>query len=412
MRTDLLTSIPLFRDLPPDEFKRLAATLKVLTLEPGTILFRQGDIGESFYIIITGQLEVVLGIDTTNERILSECGPGEFLGEVGLIIPDGHRSASVRAKTHAQLWEMTRHDFDSLLHRHPKLAYAMVEVLGTRLSSSNNAAFQELLEKNRELQVAYNELKTAQAQIIEKERLEKELQLAADIQMSILPFKVPVVPGVDFGARILPARTVGGDLYDIFRIDERHVGVLIGDVADKGIPSAIFMARTHALITAEALRTQDPAVVLHQVNRYLTHLEQSDLFVTVIYGVYDVWTGRFKYARAGHEVPLLYKPDTGLSILPRGAGQPIGMFDAIMIDEKELEIPVGGMLLLYTDGITDCRNPAGEALGRERLEAEFKQFAEHASQTACDELIQVLQDFQKGMPQDDDVTLVTIRRMG
>jgi len=410
MRTDLLTSIPLFRGLPNEAFKHLASTLQVLSLEPGTILFRQGEIGESFYIIITGQLEVVLGIDTSNERILSECGPGEFLGEVGLIIPDKHRTASVRARTRSQLWEMTRHDFDVLLHQHPHLAYTMVEVLGSRLSSSNNAAFQELLEKNRELHGAYNELKAAQAQIIEKERLEKELQLAASIQMSILPFKLPVLPGVDFGARIQPARTVGGDLYDIFRIDDHHVGILIGDVADKGIPSAIFMARTHALITAEALRTSDPSVVLHQVNRYLTRLDQSDLFVTVIYGVYDVWTGRFVYARAGHEVPLLYRPGQVVEALPRGAGQPIGIFEDILVDEKELEIPPGGMLLLYTDGLTDCRDPNGEAMGRERAEAEFKRLVEGSSQKACDELINTLQEYQAGMPQDDDVTLVVIKR--
>jgi hypothetical protein len=125
-------------------------------------------------------------------------------------------------------------------------------VHGARIESTpdatNTQTFRDLTEKNKQLQTAYDNLKAAQAQLIEKERLERELQVAADIQLSILPDELPELDEFSFGARILPARQVGGDLYDVFLLKDNQVGVLIGDVADKGVPSAIFMARAHALI--------------------------------------------------------------------------------------------------------------------------------------------------------------------
>ncbi len=127
-----------------------------------------------------------------------------------------------------------------LLQRWPVLAHAMVNILSERLDATNNASFRDLTQKNHALQKAYDEFKAAQAQLIEKERLERELKVAAEIQLSILPDVLPQVAGFDFGACILPARSVGGDFYDVFRLDRRRTGVVIGDVADKGIPAALF----------------------------------------------------------------------------------------------------------------------------------------------------------------------------
>ena len=115
---------------------------------------------------------------------------------------------------------MSRAFFNDLLLRWPVLAYAMVNILSERLDATNNASFRDLTQKNHALQKAYDELKAAQAQLIEKERLERELKVAAEIQISILPDVLPRAPGFDFGARILPARSVGGDFYDVFRLDE------------------------------------------------------------------------------------------------------------------------------------------------------------------------------------------------
>src|SRR5512142_2626828 len=169
---------------------------------------------------------------------------------MSLIHPGGVRSASSRARGDVVLLSMSRTQFKDLLIRHPELAKSMVSVLSQRLVNTNVQTFRGLTEKNRQLQKAFDELKAAQEQLIEKERMERELKVAADIQMSILPDVLPSNDKFGFGGRILPARQVGGDFYDIFALDEDRIGVLIGDVADKGVPSAIFMARAHALIIA------------------------------------------------------------------------------------------------------------------------------------------------------------------
>ncbi len=193
---------------------------------------------------------------------------------------------------------MTHADFDGLLNRQPKLAYTIVQTLTKRLDATTMLSFHDLQEKNRQLQQAYDELKAAQLQIIEKERLEHELQVAAEIQVSILPQELPAVPGYAFGALMYPARMVGGDFYDIFTMDRQRIGLVVGDVSDKGIPSAIFMARTHALIMAEALHGGTPGEILRRVNTHLIKLGQSDQFVTVLLGILDCATRQIRF-RAG-----------------------------------------------------------------------------------------------------------------
>ena len=140
-------------------------------------------------------------------------------------------------------------------------------------------------------------------QLIEKERLERELKVAADIQLSILPDVLPSVEGFDFGARILPARRVGGDFYDVFPLSELRTGVVIGDVADKGVPAALFMARAHALIMAEADTGRTSGEVLKLANGHITRLQKSAQFVTALYGILDSASGEFAYARAAMSRP-------------------------------------------------------------------------------------------------------------
>ena len=406
----LLRELPLFSELPRGELKYLAYTLNQLLLAANTIIFREDELGDSFYIVISGYADVIMGMDTPDEKFLATLGPGEYSGEMSLVIPGGKRSASIRTKTDAELLVMTREDFDELLHRQPQVAYAMIKVISGRLRHSDAMAFSDLREKNHQLQTAYDELKAAHEQIIEKERLEKELQLAAEIQMSLLPRTLPELPGVDFGGLMDPARSVGGDLYDVFQLDENRVGVLIGDVADKGVPSAIFMARTHALLSAESFRGAPPGDVLRSVNAYLTRLDQNDLFVTVIYGIYDLRSADFTYARAGHELPVLVSGEGVLGNLPKNNSLPIGLFPEIPLDEQTIHIPHGSTLLLFTDGVCDCRSPQGEEFGHERILAGLVALKNRSAKETCAGLIQALLDFRKDAPQDDDVTLVTLHR--
>lgn len=408
MSINLLSRIPLFAGLPAPELDSLLSALDVRELEDREILFREGEPGEHFYVVVSGVLEVLMAEETPEELLLNVLYEGEYFGEMSLITPGGQRTASVRARGKSTLLSMSRTQFLDLTKKHPELAISMVRVLSQRLDATNTATFRDLTEKNRQLQTAYDELKAAQAQLIEKERLEHELQLAADIQLSILPDVLPSFDEFSFGARILPARQVGGDLYDVFPLKGDRVGVLIGDVADKGVPSALFMARAHALLMAEADIGLTAGEVLRLVNMHITRLQKSTQFVTVLYGILDLKTREFSYARAGHEPPLLLHADGSVERILHSPGMALGLWETIVLDERALTLQPGDTLLLYTDGMTDCRNPKGEPFGLERIKTVLSGYAKMNAQQMCDHMLDTLQKYQDGCKQDDDVTLVAV----
>ncbi len=382
--------------------------LDVVNLNSGDILFHEGDPGEHLYVVVEGELEILLAPDTDDELILNLLHAGEYLGEMSLLQPGGLRTASARARGQVVLLSMNREQFKGLLQRHPELSNQMIGVLSQRLDNTNASTFRDVSEKNRQLQKAFDELKAAQEQLIEKERLERELEVAADIQMSILPDVLPVHEKFDFGGRILPARQVGGDFYDVFPLGENKFGILIGDVADKGVPSAIFMARAHALIIAEADSVSSPGIVLRKANKHITRLEKSTQFVTALYGVLDTATGEFSYARAGHEPPLILHAHGDVHRLPHKPGMALGLWENIALDEYSLFLPAGSLLVMFTDGMTDCRNPKGEPFGLERIRLTMAELWNTSAQSSCDQLFDKLMMYQSGSKQDDDVTLVAV----
>jgi serine phosphatase RsbU (regulator of sigma subunit) len=409
MSVNLLSKIPLFADLPVHELDGILSALDVKELADREILFREGDEGGHFYIVMKGILEVLMAVGQTEEMLLNVLREGEYLGEMSLIMPGGHRTASVRARGDCTLLSMSRTQFLELTTKHPELSISMVRVLSQRLDATNTQTFRDLSEKNRQLQTAFDELKDAQSQLIEKERLERELQVAAEIQLSILPDELPQLDDFGFGARILPARQVGGDFYDVFLLKDGQVGVVIGDVADKGVPSALFMARAHALIMAEADIGLTAGEVLRVVNKHITRLQKSTQFVTVLYGILNLETRVFNFARAGHEPPLLLNADGTVERLSHKPGMALGLWDTITLDEATVTLPPGSTLLLFTDGMTDCRDPKGEPFGLERIKTTLGNLLNVDAQIGCDNLLATLLKFQDGSKQDDDVTLVTIQ---
>jgi serine phosphatase RsbU (regulator of sigma subunit) len=409
VKEKVLARTPLFNGLPEDEISKLTETLRVLEVPPETVLFQEGEVGDRFYIIIQGQIEVIKAIGTPEERLIGVRGSGEFIGELSLINRAGLRTASVRSLGPAHLWEMSHEEFDDLLHRQPMMAFELIDVLSQRLTNAHDSTIKDLQVKNRELTEAYEELKAAQAQIIEKERLERELQVAFEIQTSILPQTLPELEGYDFGALMVPARAVGGDFYDIVPLSSNKVGIIIGDVADKGVPSAIFMAQTHALLYAMAKRDTTPTQVLEHVNELLLKIGESSLFVTVLYGVLDRKTNQLTYARAGHELPIIVTADGQAEIAPYEQGQLMGILDDLILDEQIVTVPPGGLIMLYTDGVIDARHANGESFGMQRLLDVVKQANTGSAQDQCDQLWQILCDFQNKDTQEDDVTIVAVK---
>ncbi len=406
---ELLRRVPLFATLPADVVERLTSIVQLQQLPAGALLMHEGAPGEYFYIVLEGKVEIIKALGTESERLLGVRGAGSFLGEMSLLSSERQHTASVRAGTPVLVCEMTLPDFDALLHRQPDLAYSMMRILSARLDRAENQTIRELQEKNRELQQAYQDLQAAQAQLIEKEKLEAELRIARDIQRSILPQTRPQIPGFDFGMLIEPMRSVGGDFFDFIPIDDEHLGLAIGDVSGHGVPAAIFMALTFSLLRAEALRTSSPGEALRAVNRRLLGMNQAGMFVTVLYGILNRVTREFQFARAGHDLPLALDGACRPIPLAPGPGLMLGLFAAPPIDEQSVVLPPGSLLLLYTDGVVEGKNAAGEFFGEQRLQAILFAGRKPTAQAACEAVLSAVRDFCDYAPQQDDITLLALQ---
>jgi sigma-B regulation protein RsbU (phosphoserine phosphatase) len=409
VNTALLQQTLLFASLPDDELKRLSATLHKVDVEPNTILIREGEVGDRFYLLLEGEVEIVKALETDDERLLRIERAGAFVGEMSLLNPDGLRTASVRTRTVTRMLEMTRADLDGLLSRRPSVAYDLARVLSMRLQAADNATIRDLHEKNRRLTEAYQHLQAMQAQLVEKEKLERELEVARQIQESMLPQRMPLLDGFDFGARSAPAHAVGGDFFDFIPLSRDRLGIVIGDVSGKGVPAALFMALTRSLLRAEAQRRITPRETIERVNRHLLDANEMAMFVTVLYGVLHRRRHEFMYVRAGHETPLVMSPSGEVSRPDAGPGMSLGILDDPLLDEQVMIVPRGSALLLYTDGVTDAVDARGRLFGLERLKEALHANSEAAAQFLCDQLLETVFAYSSTTSQVDDATLVAVR---
>ncbi|MFQ5943872.1 MAG: PP2C family protein-serine/threonine phosphatase [Anaerolineales bacterium] len=406
---EALKRVPLFQALPDSELRELAGGLQLSELDQGELMFSEGDRGNQCYIVVEGQVEIIKSLGTEEERLLAIRDSGEAIGEMSLFSEDHQRTASVRAKTPLKLLVIERNDLEAVLRRQPDLAFGLVATLSRRLEESENLTISDLREKNRQLRQAFDELKAAQAQIVEKERLERELEVARDIQISILPRELPDDSNWEFGAHFSSMEAVGGDFYDVIELGDGRLGLAMGDVSGHGVPAALFMSLTATLIKAEAKRSESPGDVLRAVNSQLIETSDSGMFVTVLYGILDSVTRSFGYARAGHSTPLIANPGEPARQLEDGLGQLLGVFEDMVLDEANLTMPSNGMMLLYTDGVTEAANEREEFFGEEGLLEAVDSDEDRQPDAVCQRIWEAVQAFQGAASNEDDITLLAIR---
>ena len=411
MVTHTLANTPPFTSLPKEEIDHLAAALPTCFVPVGEILLHEGHVQKILYILLEGEVEIVKSLGSEGERVLGMRGAGTLLGEMSLFSQDGRHTASVRAITPLKLLKMTHAELDGLLHRQPQLAYEIIRMFSNRLKTSENITIQDLKEKNAQLQQAYEELQAAQEQIVEKERLEKELEIAARIQRSILPEILPSYSGYDFGALMIPARQIGGDFYTFFELSRDRLGIVVGDVCDKGIPAALFMGLSYSLIRAEAVRTDSPVEAFKSVNYHLLQMNSEGMFVTLVYGILDFSSGDFHFARVAQPSPLLLNVAGQVVKIPVAPGQPLGLFENLPIDEQHIHIPPGGTLILYSDGVNEPENLQGQEFGFDSLCQSVISNQMSSAQEICERLWQDVQTFSEGIPHQDDFTAVVVKRL-
>jgi sigma-B regulation protein RsbU (phosphoserine phosphatase) len=410
-QVDLISKITLFSGLPAAELTHLANTLKPHEFNAMELLIREGECDAQFYILLEGEVEVIKAFGTPDERQLAVRLPGSLFGEMSLFDPQGCHTASVRAKSKVRTLEMTRQDFDRLLHRYPTLAYDMVRQMSQRLENTENVTILDLRDKNRQLTQAYLELKQAQEQLVIKERLENELAIARQIQESILPDTLPQLDGYDIAALTVPAHEVGGDYYDFIPINTHRFGLVLGDACDKGIPAALYINLTNSLVHIEASRNPSPEAALQLVNRHLLEMSHSGMFVTLLYGILDI-SGRFDYCRAGHPHPLVLDRKLSQVETPSHPGMPLGIDDEIVLDAQTVVIPEGGLLVVYSDGLIEALDLADNQFGVERLVRGLPGIAHLQAARICSMIWKQVQEFIGQAPQSDDFTVIVIKHTG
>ena len=247
----------------------------------------------------------------------------------------------------------------------------------------------------------------------EKRRLDHDLLVARRIQTMLLPREIPSIAGLEMAAFNVPAQQIGGDYYDFVRVDETHWGIAIADVSGKGISGAILMSVCRSVLRAKAPGCLSPSLVLKALNRVLSDDLAEDMFITAVYMVFDTETRELAIARAGHERPLLFSPREARVTPLDSPGVAIGMgdeevFDATIRDSVVTLMP-GDLVTLYTDGISEAMNEAGEEWGVERL-TETIRGADGTPAKALLALIQQrLQRFAGSAPPSDDMTMVALR---
>ncbi|MBN8580067.1 MAG: GAF domain-containing protein [Anaerolineae bacterium] len=250
-----------------------------------------------------------------------------------------------------------------------------------------------------------------QQEMVVRERLETEVQLARQIQQTFIPSVLPTHKNWQIAARWRTARQVGGDFYDVIELPDNKLGIFIADVADKGMPAALFMALTRTLVRAAVVETSSPAEAFRRVNDSLLPDTQQGMFITAVYGVLDLNTGAFTYVNAGHNPPFWVKTDGSLEKLTRTAIA-LGVMEQPVIEEKTITITLGNTLLLYTDGLTEAFSPGGDLFGEVRLLDVMDSLAAGTAEEVIKSIEECLNDFIDPLPLADDLTMMAIRRVG
>ncbi len=265
---------------------------------------------------------------------------------------------------------------------------------------------EEIVEKRT------TELRVAQNRLLEQQRLEQEVRLAAEVQASLLPKQMPVIHGYEVAGTALPARLVSGDLYDCIVKNDGTCNFVLADISGKGIPAAMLTSTAHALLRAESEHTDSPSGILTNINKSLYRdLTRAELFITMFVARLNQDLAQVTYANAGHTEALWWR-QSDLSCTRLGAtGMPIGVMEGAEISEETIALRPGDVLVFYSDGITEAENPRQELFGVERLSELVRKYAFHATHTLAQRILTEVELFSGEAPRSDDLTLLVVKAL-
>ena len=384
--------IPLFRGVDEAAIHQALEDTEVVLLPAGTPLLKPGEHNQSVFILLSGDVAASLDNNLSPHAAIP-IAPGQCIGELSAI--DGKSaSALVLALTDARVLKLSKDVFWNRLMALPGVAGNLMIALTERMRSTNELALK------------------AQREQLELIHLRKELDVARQLQISMVPLQRPMFPArqdIEVCGFMEPASSVGGDLFDAFFITPRRLFICIGDVAGHGVASALFMARTIGLMRVLAMSTGEPDRLLTELNDRLCIGNDTNIFVTLFCGMLDTDTGELIYSNGGHCPPVLRKGGVS-ALLPLPRGPLIGAFEGMEFLTLGVTLEPGDTLFCYTDGVTEAQTPAGEEFSDERCLPLLDSLGNLPLPEMLDALRREVGAFTGTAMLDDDCTMLALRR--
>jgi sigma-B regulation protein RsbU (phosphoserine phosphatase) len=387
--------IQLFKDIPASHMAQVMSVARHVYLQHGEQLIEAGQENHHLFLLLDGALEAHLTHDHSHAGM--PIAVGEAIGEMSIL--DGQKtSANVYSVGESVVWAIHENDFWRLIAPLPGVMRNLTRLIIQRLRQSSEAvarAFEEQLKF---------------------EHLKRELATAHDIQMGLLPHHNPLLPlhrQAEVFAYLLPAKEVGGDLYDAFAIDDEHILLAVGDVSGKGMPAAMFMMRTLTLLRAHGKAKAPCDQLMPTLNRLLCEGNEANMFVTLYVVVFSVVSGRMVLFNGGHPPPLLSRQGGAFEPVVGAKGALLGMLPSVRFVCHELTLAAGDRLVLYSDGVTEAENPSCEMFSQHRAQALLDAQPKTAAMAEMvTNLAAGVKDFAGDAVQSDDITVLALRYLG
>jgi phosphoserine phosphatase RsbU/P len=393
-RNSYVSRLELCRGLSYDHVENILERCPVEVLAPGEVLLEPGQANHYLYFLLTGRLEVRL--KSTDSPVADVIEAGECIGEMSII--DGQpTSAYVIATEQSTVIAVHENVFWSKIATSPKAVRNLSRVLTERMRKRNDATLRALEQEMR------------------LEQLQKELLAAYEIQVGMLPQGpqlLPELPNLDVYSRMDVVKSVGGDFYDAFPLDERRVCIAIGDVSGKGMPAALFMVRTVTLLRAELIKSDDLAACVCRFNKALCDTNISHMFVSLIVMRVDILDGTVDYVNAGHSPILVSKGGGPFVAVDDSKGLIAGVLGDNVYEPGRMRLEAGDRMVLYTDGVTEARNETRHFYGLQRLTDFLATFEANDSAHLVNAISEDVHAFSGGASQSDDVTIVVVGYRG
>ena len=336
-------------------------------------------------------------------------------GIIGEVAASGEPILIANAREHPRIPQTPGFEIDTLIaaplvvQNRIEGVFALVNHIGGGAFSHDDLNILRALAEQASVTIQTVRMYDAMA---EKQRMEQELRLAQDFQKMLLPKECPRIPGIEIAAANLPALEVGGDFFDFFWLDHDRLGIVIADVAGKGIPGALIMSMVRSVVRAESPHATSPRAVLERVNQTVIADTQDKVFVTMIFAILDLSRHTLVFARAGHEPLVAYSRQSGGMRLLAPDGIALGLVeDQIFSVIRDQEVPLedGDVAILYTDGVIEAMDERGHEYGQERFLDMLRTHAESAAEDLIHALVTDVRQFARGGRQSDDITLVALK---